>query len=74
MFSVTETKILISIFITSAIMLSTAQVWGGGGVITTALALYVITGAVLYAMLTIVNYLVRLAARKWLVWRNNSAN
>lgn len=74
MFSATETKILISIFITNAIMLLTAQVWGGGGLIVTALALYVMTGALLYAMLTIVSYLVNLVARKWLAWRNNLAH
>jgi hypothetical protein len=72
MFSITETKILISIFMTSAIMLSTAQVWSGGGFITTAFALYAMTGAVLYAMLTIVNYLARLAVKKCLAWRNSA--
>jgi hypothetical protein len=65
MFTNIETKILISIFLTSVIMLLTAQVWGGGGLITTAFAVYAITGAVIYAVLTFAYFLAMRLKSGW---------
>lgn len=65
MFTNIETKILISIFLTSVIMLLTAQVWGGGGLITTAFAVYAITGAIIYASLTFAFFLAMRLKSGW---------
>jgi len=65
MFSAVETKTLITIFITSTIMLMTAQAWGAGGLITTAFAAYAITGALLYALMSVTKYLSDVMLQKW---------
>lgn len=65
MFTNIETKILISIFLTSVIMLLTARVWGGGGLITTAFAVYAITGAIIYAILTFAYFLSMRLRSRW---------
>lgn len=54
MFSRAEVRTLLSITITAIIAMQTGLVWGAGGLITTALAFYLLLGSAIYCVLVLV--------------------
>lgn len=54
MFSRIEVRTLLSITITAIVAMQTGLVWGAGGLITTALAFYVLLGTAIYSVLVLV--------------------
>ncbi len=54
MFSRAEIRTLLSITITAIVAMQTGLVWGAGGLITTALAFYVLLGSATYSVLVLV--------------------
>ena len=54
MFSRIEVRTLLSITITAIDAMQTGLVWGAGGLITTALAFYVLLGSAIYSVLVLV--------------------
>ncbi len=54
MFSRIEVRTLLSITITAIVAMQTGLVWGAGGLITTALAFYVLLGSAIYSVLVLV--------------------
>ena len=51
MFSRVEIRMLLSITITAVVAMQTGLVWGAGGLITTALAFYLLLGSAIYCVL-----------------------
>ena len=54
MFSRVEVRTLLSITITAIVAMQSGLVWGAGGLITTALAFYVLLGSAIYSVLVLV--------------------
>lgn len=54
MFSRIEVRTLLSITITAIVAMQSGLVWGAGGLITTALAFYVLLGTAIYSVLVLV--------------------